>query len=157
VSFFSNNTVAMRGDEADDRISYVRSSTPFVISENADYAEKRIKLGSPLLRFTPTFGLAPAKLISNLAVTHETFGYHCSSALRLYGEGVENGVQWKQRRMSKGSVVHLRLHRNRSVSIVLDGEDLGVAFRGVNVTEPLYLAVVMWCEGDCVELLPELV
>jgi hypothetical protein len=44
-----------------------------------------------------------------------------------------------------------------SVSIVLNGEDLGVAFRDFNTAEPLYLVVGIWCKGDCVEMMPELV
>jgi hypothetical protein len=159
VHFSNNNTVATLGDESDDedRFSIVMSSTPFVISEHADFAEKIIKLVKSPGEFEIVFGLAPAKLLSDSFLGPDNCGYHCDTMLGLFGEGVENGVQFKDGNIEPNLVLQLRLHRDKSVSLVLEGEDLGVAFRDVNTEEPLYLVVTMYSEGDCVELLPDFV
>jgi hypothetical protein len=162
VFFSSNNTVVLRVAETDADgadASYVISSTPFEIPDNADFAEMKIKLVSAAGRFVLTFGLAPAKLLSDDDLFIDNCGYHCASNLYLYGESIEtdDGVKFNDGRIYQNSILQLRLHRNKTVSIVVDGEDLGVAFRDVNTAEPLYLVVQLACAGDCVELLPELV
>jgi hypothetical protein len=157
MSFSSNNTVAMRLAMTDNtKPSYVMSAPPFVIAERADFAVKKIKLVASPVRSVVAFGLAPAKLMSDLTLSTGNCGYWCSSHLRLYGEIVENGVIFQEGTVKQNSVLQLRLHRDKSVSIVLDGEDLGVAFRDVKTEEPLYLVATMENKGDCVELLPEL-
>jgi hypothetical protein len=169
VSFTNNNTVARVTESDDDEsvesddqatFSYVMSSIPFVIPEYADFAEKRIKLLASPGETAITFGLAPAKFLRDPLLSEDNWGYHCTAAFRLYGESVEaeDGVKFSDgRSVEQNSILQLRLHRDKSISILLDGEDLGVAFRDVNTAEPLYLLVVMFCEGDCVELLSELV
>jgi hypothetical protein len=104
-------------------------------------------------------GLAPAAFLSDDDLTVNTCGFHCAEDLELYGEsgGTDVGVPFTDGEIKRGSVVQLRLHRDKTFSIVVDGEDLGVAFRNVNTLEPLYLMVGMWSVGDCVELLPEVV
>jgi hypothetical protein len=157
VSISSKNTVVKRvaesNEQADDP-SYVMSSTPFEIGGTADFAEKKIKLVTRGGRFALTFGLAPAKMLSDPLLTTNNCGYHCTYNLKLRGESIENGeVPFKDGQMHEKSILQLRLHRDKTVSFVLDGVDLGVAFRDVNTAEPLYLVVAMWSKGDCVEFL----
>jgi hypothetical protein len=148
--------VATRGKGADrTTFSYVMCSTPFEIPVFADFAEMKIKQVSRVHAFTLSFGLAPAELMSDRSRENTNCGYHCTTNLTLYDESVENGVRFNDGTIKQNSIVQIRLHRDQTVSIVLDGEDLGVAFRDVNTEEPLYLVVGMWCKGDCVELLGE--
>jgi hypothetical protein len=168
VSFSSSNTVVTRVGETDDNnyggTSYIMSSAPFVIPQDADFAEMRVKLLSPVGQFTVSFGLAPAYVMRNPDFFFgNCFGYHVTTHMELLGatvlvdddfeeEPVEfNGFQFHDGFVGKDSVLQLRLHRNKTISYVLDGEDLGVAFRHVT-SEPLYLVVSMTCEGDCIEL-----
>jgi hypothetical protein len=157
VYFSSNNTVAKRSAEAGGtKPSYVMSSTPFLIPEHVDFAEKTIKLVSRITMFPLFFGLAPAKFMSDPLLHIENCGNHCNTNLFLYAESVKNGVQFKYRSMNQDDVLQLRLHRDKTVSIVFNSEDLGVAFRDVSITEPLYVVARMRSRGDCVELLPDL-
>jgi hypothetical protein len=157
VSFTSDNTVVTRVAEVGNHGSYVISSTPFEIPDNSSFAEKKFKM-TFLVGFSVFFGLAPAKLMTDPLLTVGNCGYHCSSDLYLWGESVAyGGVPLFDGHVEQNSVIQLRLHHDKTVSIVLDGEDLGVAFRDVNTAEPLYLFVGMHHRGDCVELLPELV
>jgi hypothetical protein len=159
VSFSTNNRVVTRMPKAkfeEDNSFYVMSSTPFVIPENADFVEKRIKLVSLVVGSILTFGLAPANLMSSDPfIGTDNCGYHCDTDMELTGENAENGVQFREGSIEENSILHFRLHRDKTISIVLNGEDLGVAFRDVNTSELLYLVVKMSSGGDCVELLPD--
>jgi hypothetical protein len=132
------------------------SSTPFEIPEHAGFAEKTIKQVSSWGRLGLCFGLAPAKFLSDPLTTCNNCGNHCATNLKLYGENLENGgVRFKEGSIKEDSILQVRLHRDKTISFVLDGVDLGVAFREVNTAEPLFLVVAMWCAGDCVKLMPE--
>jgi hypothetical protein len=156
VSFSSNNTVATRWVEADGDSSIVSSSTPLVIPDNTEFVEKIIKLVSISNGSRLSAGLAPSTLLSDQFTSSTTCGYHCDVRLDLWGKGIDNGnggVHFKVGRFKEKSIVKLRLHRDKSVSIVVDGEDLGVAFHDVETSEPLYLVVEMYHVGFCMEFL----
>jgi hypothetical protein len=137
------------------------SSAPFVIGDHAEFAENKIRLVSHVMGgVSLLFGLAPATFISDRIASLDSGhfnDYFCDESLGLVVESAVNGVRFKDGNINEKSVVQFRLHRDKSISIVLDGPDLGVAFRNVKTAEPLYLVVSMLCGGDCVELLPEIV
>jgi hypothetical protein len=97
--------------------------------------------------------------MSDPLLSADECGYYCNTDMFLYGESFadDDYVEFNEVQMLENGVLQLRLHRDKTVSIVLNGVDLGVAFRDVNTVEPLYMIVQLGGAGDCVELLPELV
>jgi hypothetical protein len=108
-------------------------STPFVIPGHAEFSEMKIKQVSNWGRFGMSFGLAPARFLSDPLLSRDNCGNHCTTRLQVCGESVENGgVRLKDGVIKENGVLQLRLHRDKTVSMVVDGEDLGVIFRNVN-------------------------
>jgi hypothetical protein len=54
--------------------------------------------------------------------------YVCDTYLQLSGESVVNGARFKEANIKQNSVLQLRLHRDKIVSIVLDGKTWALPF-----------------------------